>query len=164
MLSESSSEPEPTPKCWRMSWWIFSATPRCQISGRGVHGLGSRKRWQRVTVGVHAVRMRREPGVGEWNNRRRPAGVGGRRRVHRGRQGRGRHRRGCRRGRRRGREAIDDAFMLGGFEDAAQEDVLPPEGEEELNVSGVDALGRGSWRGGGGELGHCGDNRRPVGE
>ena len=92
-----------------------------------------------MTVEVHAVRKRREPGVGERGDRRRPAEVGGGRRIHRGRERRGRRHW---RGRRRGREAIDDTFMLGGFEDSAQEDVLPPEGEEKGSVTLVDLASR----------------------
>ena len=87
-----------------------------------------------MTVEEHAVRVRSEPGVRERGDRRGPAGVGGRRSVGRGRGSRERRGRRRRRGRRNGREAVDDTFMLGavgGLENAAQEDMLPPEGEEE---------------------------------
>ncbi len=90
-----------------------------------------------MTLRVHAVRVRSEPGVRERGDRKGPS------RVDRGRVGRG-WGRGCRerRGRRGGREAVDDTLMLGGLEGAAQEDMLPLEGEEEGSVALVDLAGR----------------------
>ena len=73
-----------------------------------------------------------------------------------------RRRRG--RGRRLGHDLLDFSRGAGLVKPGPAKDVFPPEREEELDVSSGDALGRGSWRGGDGELGHGGDHRCPVGE
>jgi hypothetical protein len=75
-----------------------------------------------------------------------PARVGGFRRDHESRGWGRRERRGrrCRLGRwgRGRRKAIDDSFVLGGFEDATQEGMLPPKGEEESGTAFIESTSR----------------------
>jgi hypothetical protein len=93
-------------------------------------------------MGVHAVRVRSEPGVRDRGDQRGPARLGGGSHEGQVRGRQGRRGREHRHGRRGGREAVDDTFMLGGLEYAAQEDMFSPEGEEEGSVALVDSAGR----------------------
>jgi hypothetical protein len=116
--------------------------------GRGIRGRGAWTVGQRLVVAVmrDTNRVDGDSRVRERCNRGCPARVC--RKTWGGLDSRGRWRRGRRRRRGRGcrglAESIYNALVLGRVKDAAQEDMLPPERQEERRVVLI-YLARGLW-------------------